>query len=59
MKMHLIEIDELMAEPDYAGFKDLLKDKYSIHSAIIDMYFDSMMSDANDANLLALEKSPN
>jgi hypothetical protein len=32
MKMHLIEIDELMAEPGCAGFKDLLKGKYSIHS---------------------------
>ena len=53
------EIDELMSEPDYAGFKNLLKGKYSIHSDIIDMYFDSMMSDADDANLLALEKSPN
>jgi hypothetical protein len=52
------EIDELMAESDYTGFKNLLKGKYSIHSDIIDMYFDSMMSDADDANLLAPEKSP-
>jgi len=52
------EIDELMAEPGYAGFKDLLMDKYYAHREIIDMYFDSMMSDADDTNFLALEKSP-
>ncbi|MDH3723763.1 MAG: hypothetical protein OER74_19875, partial [Desulfobacteraceae bacterium] len=51
------EIDELMAEPGYAGFKDLLTDKYSVHREIIDMYFDSMMSDADDADFLTLEKS--
>jgi hypothetical protein len=44
------EIDELMAEPGYTGFKDLLMGKYSVHREIIDMYFDSMMSDADDAN---------
>mgnify|MGYP000556077573 FL=1 len=51
------EIDELMAEPDYKGFKDLLMGKYSAHREIIDMYFDSMMSDSDDANFAALEKS--
>ena len=51
------EIDELLAEPMYAGFKNLLTDKYSVHREIIDMYFDSMLSDADDANYLALEKS--
>ena len=51
------EIDELMAESGYAGFKDLLTDKYPAHSEIIDMYFDSMMSDADDVNFLTLEKS--
>ena len=51
------EIDELMAEPGYAGFKDLLADKYPAHRDIIDMYFDSMMSDADDADFLALDKS--
>ena len=51
------EIDELMAEPGYAGFKDLLTGKYSVHRDIIDMYFDTMMSDADDANFLTLEKS--
>ena len=44
------EIDELMAEPGYTGFKDLLMGKYSVHKEIIDMYFDSLMSDADDAN---------
>ena len=47
------EIDELMTEPGYAGFKDLLTGKYSVHKEIIDMYFDSMMSDADDANYIA------
>ena len=51
------EIDELLAEPEYAGFKDLLTAKYSVHRDIIDMYFDSMMSDADDADFLALEQS--
>ena len=51
------EIDELLAEPGYAGFKNLLAGKYSAHREIIDMYFDSMMSDADDANFLTLEKS--
>ena len=51
------EIDELMAEPGYAGFKDLLAGKYSAHREIIDMYFDSMMSDADDANFLTLAES--
>lgn len=51
------EIDELMAEPGYAGFKDLLTKKYSVHSDMIDMYFDSMLSDADDESFLTLEKS--
>ena len=51
------EIDKLLAEPCYAGFKDLLTAKYSGHRDIINMYFDSMMSDADDANLQTLEKS--
>ena len=51
------EIDELMAEPGYAGFKDLLTGKYSTHREIIDMYFDSMMSDSDDANFVKLEQS--
>ena len=42
------EIDELMTEPGYKGFKDLLRGKFSVHGEIIDMYFDSMMSDAID-----------
>jgi hypothetical protein len=51
------EIDKLLAETSYAGFKDLLTGKYSIHSDIIDMYFDSMMSDADDASLGPLDES--
>ena len=51
------EIDELLAIPGYASFKDLLASKYSDHRGIIDMYFDSMMSDSDDADYLSLEKS--
>jgi hypothetical protein len=47
------EIDELLTEPGYSGFRDLLASKYSDHQAIIDMYFDSMMSDSEDADFLA------
>jgi len=51
------EIDELLTEPGYSGFRGLLSNKYSDHRAIIDMYFDSMMSDSEDADFLALEKT--
>ena len=51
------EIDELMAEPGYKGFKDLLTDKFSDHREIIGMYFDSMMSDANAVSIPAIEKA--
>ncbi|MEE4262519.1 MAG: hypothetical protein V2I56_07480 [Desulfobacteraceae bacterium] len=51
------EIDELLAEPGYADFKDLLARKYSDHRGIIDMYFDSMMSDSDDADYLSPEKT--
>ena len=43
------DIDQLLNEPGYKNFKDLLISKYSNHAGIIDMYFDSMMSDAEDA----------
>ena len=52
-----LEIDELLTDPGYSGFKDLVSSKYSDHRAIIDMYFDSMMSDSDDADYLALEKT--
>ena len=47
------EIDELLAEQGYSGFKDLLTSKFCGHRGIIDMYFDSMMSDADDAEFAA------
>ena len=50
------EIDDLLAEPGYTGFRALLASKYSGHHPIIDMYFDSMMSDADDADFLSLQK---
>ena len=42
------EIDELLKEPNYDAFKNLLKNKFGGHEEIIDMYFDTMMSDALD-----------
>ena len=49
------EIDEILTEPGYIGFKNLLISKYASHREIIEMYFDSMMSDADDANFIALD----
>ena len=43
------DIDQLLIEPGYKSFKDLLINKFSSHAGIIDMYFDSIMSDADDA----------
>jgi hypothetical protein len=47
------EIDELLTEPGYHSFKDLLTSKFSDHSGLVDMYFDSMLSDADDAGFVA------
>ena len=47
------EIDELLNEPEFSSFKDLLASKFVKHRGIIDMYFDSLMSDADDANYSA------
>jgi len=49
------EIDELLTEPEYIRFKELLTSKFAGHQGLIDMYFDSMMSDADDANYVAPE----
>jgi hypothetical protein len=43
------EIDVFLNESGYKSFKELLKSKFSNHAGIIDMYFDSMMSDGEDA----------
>jgi hypothetical protein len=40
------EIDELLAEPGLGRFKDLLKIKFNEHESIIDMYLDTMLTDA-------------
>jgi hypothetical protein len=52
------DIDELLAEPGYQRFKDLLTSKFSGHRGIIDMYFDSMLSDADDAEFVAAPQIP-
>ncbi len=49
------EIDDLLTEPGYERFKNLLIRKFDGHKAIIDMYFDSLMSDADDAAFLESE----
>ena len=36
---------KILQEPGYAEFKRILKNKYSAHAYIIDMYFDSLLSD--------------
>lgn len=37
------EIDQLLTEPGYGQFKELLKRKFSRHEQIIDAYFESLM----------------
>lgn len=37
------EIDQLLAEPGYRQFKELLKRKFSRHQQIIDAHFESLM----------------
>lgn len=49
------EIDELLTEPGYKSFKDLLTSKFSDHSGLVEMYFDSMLSDADDAQFAAAQ----
>jgi hypothetical protein len=49
------EIDELLAEPGYYRFKALLTSRFAGHCDIIDMYFDSMMSEAENATFLESE----
>lgn len=53
------EIDELLTEPGYHSFKELLTSKFSRHRGIIDMYFESMLSDADDAEYVAEENLEN
>ena len=49
------EIDELLAESGYNGFKELLASKFTKHRGVIEMYFDTMISDAEDASLLEFQ----
>jgi len=44
------EIDEMFAEPDLNRFKDLLSSKFEAHRGIINMYLDTLMSDADDTD---------
>jgi len=39
------EIDRLFNKPGYEKFKDLLKEKFTSHKDIIDLFFDSLISD--------------
>ena len=47
------EIDELLTEPEFSSFKDLLASKFANRRGIIDMFFDSMKSDADDVSYAA------
>lgn len=40
------EIDQLLAEPGYRQFKQLLKSKFNRHQQIIDTYFESLIMGA-------------
>jgi hypothetical protein len=42
------EIDEMFAEPDLRRFKSLLESKFEAHRGIINMYFDTLMPDADN-----------
>ena len=53
------EIDELLTEPGYKKFKDLLTSRFSRHRGIIGMYFDSMLSDSEEALLTDSEGAEN
>ena len=44
------EIDEMFAEPDLKRFKSLLQSKFEAHRGIINMYFDTLMPDADDTD---------
>ena len=37
------EIDQILAEPGYRQFKELLKSKFNSHEQVIDTYFESLM----------------
>jgi hypothetical protein len=37
------EIDELLSEPGYGQFKQLLKSRFSGHQVVIDTYFESLL----------------
>jgi hypothetical protein len=37
------EIDGLLSEPGYEGFKEILKGKYDAHQQVIDSYFETLM----------------
>lgn len=41
------EIDQLLAEPGYRQFKELLKRKFSAHQQVIDTYFEGLMMGAD------------
>jgi hypothetical protein len=40
------DIDQLLAEPGYRQFRELLKSKFNRHQQIIDAYFESLIASA-------------
>jgi len=37
------EIDQLLSEPDYEGFKKILERKFGAHQQVIESYFETLM----------------
>ena len=42
------EIDRLFNEPGYTEFKNLLKNKFTLHCHVIDIYFDTLLGSGGD-----------
>jgi hypothetical protein len=44
LNLKAVEVDELLKEPGYNEFKNILINKYSTYRELIDMYFENMIS---------------
>jgi hypothetical protein len=42
------EIDELLSEPGFGQFKELLQSKFTNHQAVIDTYFETLLHGSKD-----------
>ena len=41
------EIDRLLSEPGYEGFKEILKEKFDAHQQVIESYFETLLLGAD------------